>query len=70
MMKKIYIIPFLFLFSCVTSKSNCEAYGKDNFLVEEIKIPIQTDTLLYHDTTIKPLLHTNEIIGVKHLTKR
>ena len=70
MMKKIYIIPFLFLFSCASSKPNCDAYGKDNFLVEEIKIPIQTDTLLYHDTIIKPPLHTNEIVGIKHLTKK
>lgn len=69
-MKKIYIIPFLFLFACSTSKPNCEAYGKDDFLVEQIKIPLQMDTLLYHDTILKPLLYTNEIIGIKHLTKK
>jgi len=86
MMKKIYIIPFLFLFSCATSKSNCEAYGKDDFLVEEFKmtfpslhyhfkctpkcITLSADTLIYFDTIVKPVLQTNEITSVKYLTKK
>jgi len=65
-MVKIYIIPILFLFSCASSKPNCEAYGKNDFLVEQIKIPLQMDTLLYKDTIYKPLLDINGLMGEKN----
>jgi hypothetical protein len=65
-MVKIYIIPILLLFSCASSKPNCEAYGKDDFLVEQIKIPLQMDTLLYKDTIYKPLLDINGLMGQKN----
>lgn len=65
-MVKIYIIPILFLFSCASSKPNCEAYGKDDFLVEQIKIPLQMDTLLYKDTIYKPLLDINGLMSQKN----
>lgn len=65
-MVKIYIVLILFLFSCASSKPNCEAYGKDDFLVEQIKIPLQMDTLLYKDTIYKPLLDINGLMSQKN----
>ena len=85
-MKKLFIIPFLFLFACASSKPGCDAYSKDDYVVIEHHmtlpslhyhfkgtprcISMDADTLVYFDTIVRPVLQENEITSIKYLTKK
>lgn len=71
MKRLIYIAVVLMITAgCANSKSGCEAYGSDNYLVEQIIIPLPEYTLLYHDTIQKPTLYDNDIIRIWYLIHR